>query len=207
MHNVISTGSHGNAILYHNSILIDCGVPFSKIEPYLYDIDLLLLTHIHGDHFNLAIIKKLQFERPSLRIGCGPHMVEHLEGLKNIDVYDIGILYDYGAFEISAISLYHDVTNFGYRIFKGEHKTIHCTDTMHLEGITAKGYDLYAIEHNYNEDTINQSIESAQAIGEYSHQRGSFNSHLSEQQARDFIFKNKGDKYEVLRLHESSTQL
>jgi hypothetical protein len=61
-------------------------------------------------------------------------------------------------------------------------------------------------KHNYNEDTINQSIESAQAVGEYSHQRGSFNSHLSEQQARDFIFKNKGEFYEVLRLHESSTQ-
>lgn len=207
MYNVIATGSTGNAVLYHNSILLDCGVPFSKIESYLYDLNLILLTHIHGDHFNLATIKKLQFERPSLRIGCGSWMVEHLGGLKNIDVYEYGKLYSYGSFDISPIKLYHDVENFGYRIFKGEHKTIHCTDTYTLAGISAKNYSLYAIEHNYNEDTINQSIEAAQAVGEYSHQRGSFNSHLSEQQARDFIFKNKGENYEILRLHESSTQL
>jgi ribonuclease BN (tRNA processing enzyme) len=207
MYKVIATGSTGNSVLYHGSILVDCGVPFSKIEPHLYDINLLLLTHIHGDHFNLATIKKLQFERPSLRIGCGSWMVEHMEGLKNIDVYEYGKLYDYGTIQISPINLYHDVENFGYRIFKGDHKTIHCTDTMHLEGITAKCYDLYAIEHNYNEDTINQSIESAQNIGEYSHQRSSFNSHLSEQQAREFIFKNKGEVYDILRLHESSMQL
>jgi L-ascorbate metabolism protein UlaG (beta-lactamase superfamily) len=205
MYKVIATGSTGNAVLYHGNILVDCGVSFSKIEPYLYDIDLLLLTHVHGDHFNLATIKRLQFERPSLRIGCGEWMVEHLEGLKNIDVYKFGALYEYGSVQISPIKLYHDVENFGYRIFKGDHKTIHCTDTGHLEGITAKGYDLYAIEHNYNDETIRESIYQSDSIGEYSHQRGSFNSHLSEQQARDFIFKNKGENCEILRLHESST--
>jgi len=206
MYNVIATGSTGNAILYHGRILIDCGVPFSKIEPYLYDIDLILLTHIHGDHFNLATLKKIAFERPSLRFGCGEWMVQHLDGLKNVDVYNQGGLYDYGDFEISPIKLYHDVENFGYRIFKGDHKTIHCTDTAHLEGISAKNYDLFAVEFNYNEDTINESIARSEAKGEFSHQRGSINSHLSEQQARDFIFKNKGEVCEILRLHESSTQ-
>ena len=134
-------------------------------------------------------------------------MVEHLEGLKNVDVYEYGKLYEYGEFQISPVKLFHDAPNFGYRIFKGEHKLIHCTDTYTLEGITAKNYNLFAIEHNYNEDTINQSIEDAEAKGEFSHQRRSFNSHLSEQQARQFIFENKCEECEVLRLHESSTQL
>ena len=206
MYNVIATGSKGNAILYHGNILLDCSVPFSEVKPYLYDIDLILLTHIHGDHFNLATLKKIAFERPSLRFGCGEWMVQHLDGLKNVDVYNQGGLYDYGDFEISPIKLYHDVENFGYRIFKGDHKTIHCTDTAHLEGISAKNYDLFAVEFNYNEDTINESIARSEAKGEFSHQRGSINSHLSEQQARDFIFKNKGEVCEILRLHESSTQ-
>lgn len=204
MHKVIATGSTGNAVLYHCNILVDCGVSFSKIEPYLYDIDIVLLTHIHGDHFNLSTIKRLQFERPSLRIGCGSWMIEYLEGLRNIDIYEYGKIYDCGAFKISPVKLYHDVENFGYRIFKDNYKIIHCTDTAHLEGITAKNYDLYAIEHNYNEDTIWGSISESESKGEFSHQKDSFNSHLSEQQARDFIFKNKGEKYEVLRLHESS---
>lgn len=207
MYKVISTGSHGNAVLYHNSILIDCGVAFLKVKPYLYDIDIILLTHHHQDHFNLSTIKKLQFERPTLRIACGSFMLPFLEGLKNIDVLEYGKLYNYGAFEIAPIKLYHDCENFGYRIFKDEYKIIHCTDTYTLEGITAKGYDLFAIEHNYNEDTINESIAEHDAVGEFSHQRRSFNTHLSEQQARDFIFKNKGTNYEVLRLHESTTGL
>lgn len=206
IHKIISSGSHGNCVLYHNSIAIDMGIPFSLIKPHLYDLQLILLSHQHLDHININTLKKIQFERPSIRFGCGSWMVEHLEGLKNIDIYSMGALYEYGSLQISPIKLYHDVENFGYRIFKGDHKIIHCTDTMHLEGVTAKGYDLYAIEHNYNEDTINKSIELAQAVGEYSHQRGSFNSHLSEQQARDFIFKNKGEVYDILRLHESNSQ-
>ena len=102
--------------------------------------------------------------------------------------------------------MYHDVKNFGYRIFKDEHKIIHCTDTYTLDGIKANNYNLYAIEHNYNEDTIIESILESEKYGKYSHQRGSFNSHLSEQQAIDFIFKNRGEHSEILRLHESENQ-
>lgn len=204
MYNVLATGSKGNAVIYHKSIMVDCGVPYSKVEPYVKDLQLVLLTHEHKDHINVGLLIRLLFERPTLRIGCGEWMLKHFNLRKNIDVYEAGNGYDYGNFKISAIKLYHDVPNFGYRIFKGDHKTIHCTDTANLEGITAPKYDLYAIEHNYNSDTINESIAKIEAKGEYAYQKAAINSHLSEQQARDFIYKNKGDKYEVLRLHESS---
>ncbi|MGL5262615.1 MAG: hypothetical protein ACRC9P_09550, partial [Bacteroides sp.] len=39
--------------------------------------------------------------------------------------------------------------------------------------------------------------------GEFAHQRGSINSHLSKQQAQDFILKNAGDDYEFIMLHQS----
>lgn len=45
---IISTGSKGNATVLNKSILIDCGVSFKKIEPYLYDLKAVLLTHIHS---------------------------------------------------------------------------------------------------------------------------------------------------------------
>jgi hypothetical protein len=130
-----------------------------------------------------------------------------LKGIRNVDVLELNKWYDYGEFEVSIGKLYHDIENCFFRIVKDGYKIFRATDTGHLIGITAFNYDIYAVEFNYNEDTINQSIEAAAAIGEYSHQRGSFNSHLSEQQARDFIFKNKGENCEVLRLHESSAQL
>ena len=156
------------------------------------------------DHFNLSTIKKLAFERPSLRFGCCEWMVEHLQGIKNVDVYEIGKIYDYGLFQISPVKLYHDIPNCGYRIFKDGYKIFHATDTAHLEGISAKGYDLYALEHNYDEETVWNKIKEIEISGGYAHQRGAINSHLSWQQAQDFYFKNAGENSTIIRLHEHS---
>ncbi len=204
MYNVLSSGSKGNCVIYLDSIAVDMGVSYKAIDPYKSNLQIVLLSHIHSDHFNISTIKKLSFERPTLRFACGGFLKEYLDGIKNVDILESGKIYDYGAFKISPITLYHDVPNFGYRIFKGETKIIHCTDSSHLEGITAKDYDLYAIESNYNEDTVFESIERKKANGEFTYQKGAINSHLSEQQARDFIFKNRGDNSKILRLHEST---
>lgn len=211
MYKIIASGSNGNCVLYHqNTIAVDMGVPFNAIKPYLHSIQLILLTHEHADHFNPITIKRLAKERPTLRFGCGKHLFYKLltSGVKqgNIDVFEVGKLYDYGGFQISSIQLYHDVENFGYRIDYKGHKTIHCTDTATLEGITAKGYDLFAIEHNYDEETIWQTIEAIESKGGFAHQRGAINSHLSEQQARNFFFENKGENSQLIRLHESKSK-
>lgn len=201
---VISSGSHGNAILY-DSILIDIGIPFNKIKPYINDIGLVLLTHEHLDHININTLKNLQFERPSLRIGCCNWMLDYVEGLKNIDVFEVGKYYNYDNFTISPVLLYHDIPNCGYRISIDGFQIFHATDTAHLEGIEAHNYDLYAIEHNYNEDTINEIIDYKKKNGRFCHEIGAVNTHLSEQQAGNFIFNNvdPNHKYEVLMLHES----
>ncbi len=203
MYNVIQTGSKGNAVIYRNSILVDCGVSYSKLKPFENDLQIILLTHVHNDHFNLKTIKKLQGNRPALRIGCCDWLLPLLAGLKNIDVYEIGKIYDYGVFQVSPIKLYHDVPNCGYRIFKDDYKIIHCTDTQHLKGISAKNYDLYAIEHNYDEDKAQEAIEIAAQTGEFCHAQGSINSHLSYQQAWHFINDSRKSTSEVLELHKS----
>jgi L-ascorbate metabolism protein UlaG (beta-lactamase superfamily) len=204
MYKIVSSNSKGNAVIYHNSILVDCGVPFSHLKPYLYDIQIVLLTHKHNDHFNVKTLCKLLDERPTLRIGCPNHMGKSLESVrsKNIDFYNIGSIYDYGIFKVSPVKLYHDVPNCGYRIFKDDYKIFHATDTAHLNGIEAKNYDLYAIEHNYDEETIEETIRIKREKGQFSYEKGAINTHLSEQQARDFIYNNKGENYQILRLHE-----
>lgn len=205
MYNVIATGSDGNAIIYQGKILVDAGVPYSKLEPYARQLQIVLLTHQHRDHINPATIRRLAFERPSLRFAAGEWMRPELEGIRNVDILEIGKLYDYGKFQISPVKLYHDVPNCGWRIFTDGKKIFHATDTAHLEGITATHYDLYAIEHNYDEETVYDIIAAQQARGEYAHQKGSINSHLSEQQAKEFIYNNRAPHSQVLRLHESST--
>jgi len=204
MYKIISTGSKGNCIIYHDTIAVDMGIPFVDIKPYLYKLQLVLLSHIHFDHLNLTTIKRLSDERPNLRFGCISPVKSIIKGLvRNLDIYEATHNYDYGDFSITPVKLYHDVDNVGYRIFKGDHKLFHATDTSTLEGITAKDYDLFCIESNYNEDTINESIEQKEARGEYVYQKRSINTHLSEQQARDFIFNNRKESSNVVRLHES----
>ena len=204
MYKVIASGSTGNAVLYHGSILVDCGVPFASIEPYMNDIQIVLLTHSHSDHFNWATIKRLMDNRPTLRLACGEWMLKHLDGtnLGRLDVIASGPLYNYDSFEIASFELYHDVPNCGWRIYKDGKMIFHATDSGHLEGITAKGYDLYAIESNYNEETIDAEIDAIEARGEFAYMKGVMNSHLSEQQADDFIYRNRADHSQILRLHE-----
>lgn len=207
MYKIISTGSKGNAILYHNSILVDCGVPFTLLKPFYKDIKLVLLTHIHGDHFNYATIKKLAFERPSIRFGCGAHLKDKLPPNINIDIYEPERTYVYNFGSITPVALEHDVPNFGYHIHSWNTKILHITDTSDISHISAKDYDLYAIEHNYNEDTVYEQIIDDLQSERYNHQERSLSTHLSEQQAREWLYKNKGDNSYVLRLHETTKSL
>ena len=201
---VISSGSEGNAVIYDKSIMVDCGVTLKALQEVKRSLKIVLLTHKHGDHLKLRTLQRLQAERPTLRVACGNFLLEELPCIKNIDVLQVGKIYDYGAFKVSPVKLYHDAPNFGWRIFfPNGQKIFHATDTAHLEGITAKGYDLYAIEHNYCEEYIQQAIEEARANGEYTHAYGNINTHLSIQQARAFIEANRKESSEVLELHKS----
>ena len=201
---VISSGSEGNAVIYNNAIMVDCGVSLKALNEVKRSLKIVLLTHKHSDHLKLRTLQRLQAERPTLRVACGNFLLEELPCIKNIDVLQVGKIYDYGAFKVSPVKLYHDVPNFGWRIFlPNGQKIFHATDTVHLEGITAKGYDLYAIEHNYCEEYIQQAIEEARANGEYTHAYGNINTHLSIQQARAFIEANRKESSEVLELHKS----
>jgi L-ascorbate metabolism protein UlaG (beta-lactamase superfamily) len=182
--------------------MVDCGVHFSTVKEVLPDLKILLLSHSHSDHINISTIKKMQLEKPSLRIGCCEWMVPFLTGVRNIDVYEIGVLYNYVSFQISPIQLFHDIKNCGYRIFKDGAKILHATDTAHLAGISAFNYDLYALEANYDEETIQETIRQKELRGEFAHERGAINSHLSEQQCGDFFFENKGENSKLIRLHE-----
>ena len=88
---IINTGSDGNATVIADIILIDCGVSFHKLEPYVKNLQLVLLTHFHQDHFNKTTISRLSKDRPTLRFGCCKWLVQELIDCgvdkRNIDVY------------------------------------------------------------------------------------------------------------------------
>lgn len=207
IYNVISTGSKGNAVVIDGYILIDAGVSYKALSEVVGELKIVLLTHIHSDHFRSSTIKKLAFTKPLLRFVCGEWLVEPLLKLgvsaKQIDIVKEGMLYKYGFKElkISPVRLYHDVPNFGYRVFTGGKKVFYATDTSTLDGINAKGYDLYLVEANYEDKEIEERIAEKIEKGEYAYEIGAMNRHLSKKQADNFIYANASNKSEYIYLH------
>ena len=116
---IIASGSKGNAVLFNGAVLVDCGVSFLKLAPYLRGIKIVLLTHIHGDHFNPSTIKRLATERPTLRFVCGSHLIGPLlkagVEFRNVDIVEPDVCYMYAGLTVTAFELYHDVPILGTR--------------------------------------------------------------------------------------------
>lgn len=203
---IISSCSTGNAVIIKDIILIDCGVTFKRLEKYHKKLKIVLLTHIHGDHFKKATIKRLAQERPTLRFACCEWLLKPLlecgVDRKNIDVLQIGTKYDYRLFKIVPIKLYHDVPQCGYRVLFNNYKVIYATDTRTLEGIIAKNYDLYLIEGNYEDEELEERIRKKQEVQQYCYEYRARYTHLSKGQASDFLLENMGDNSEYVFMHE-----
>ena len=203
---VVATGSKGNAVFLNGEILIDAGVPFKSISSHLRRLKIVLLTHIHRDHFNAATVKKLAFERPTLRFGVPPWLVADVVACgvdkRKIDLLEMGIYRSFGSFYVLPVPLAHNVPNCGYKIhFKGGGSVFYATDTNSLEGIEAKGYSIYFVEANYAEEEIVERIKAKQDEGKYCHEWDVLKYHLSYEKAMDWIYKNAGPNSEYVLLH------
>ena len=209
-YNIIATGSSGNCVIVNEYIAIDMGVPFKALKDVYKDLKIVFLTHEHNDHVKKSTIRTLAEERPTLRFACCewliPLLVESGVNRSNIDVLEIGKMYDYTAFKVSPIKLYHDVPNCGYRLFFGEKKVLYATDTEHLDGISAKDYDLYLVEANYTEEDLQARIKAKQESGEYSYEMNAASRHLSKEQADAFLLENMNEnsRYEYLHGHREN---
>ena len=198
---IISSCSTGNATIIRDIILIDCGVTFKKLEKYYKQLKIVLLTHVHQDHFNRSTIKRLAQERPTLRFACCEWLLQPLLECgverRNIDILQIGTKYDY-----KLIKLYHDVNQCGYRILFDDYKVIYMTDTKTIEGISAKNYDLYLVEANYKENELEERIKQKQLQGDFTYEWRVKDTHLSEEQCVEFLLNNMGKNSEYVFMHQ-----
>lgn len=205
---IIGTGSTGNAVLIGDSILVDCGLPYKSIKSVEGQIKVVLLTHIHGDHFNPVAISRLASNRPSVRFACGEWLVVPLiqAGVfpSNIDILQGGKTYSYaGIADVTPCELNHNVPNFGYKIiFPDGKKVFYATDTNDLNGIDAKGYDLYMIEADFGEEEIKKRIKDKDIRGEYAYEREALKNHLSVDKCNDFIYRNAESNSEYVYMHQ-----
>lgn len=206
LHDVINSGSDGNAVVLNDSILIDCGVPFKAMSRYVGSLSQVLLTHIHSDHFNPSTVRRLAADRPTLRFGGGRWMIEPLlaAGVRktNIDVLDAGHAYKFRFGTVIPVKLSHNVPNQGYKLLLPGGKAIYATDTGTLSGITAKDYDLYMIEADYEDEEIRERIREKMKSGEYAYERKVLYNHLSKERCDSWISQNIGPTGEYIYMHQ-----
>ncbi len=213
-YNVIQTGSQGNAVIVQENILIDVGVAFVKVEPYLKDIKLVLLTHRHSDHFRPSTIRRMAHDKPLLQFGCGPWMVKPLVeagvARSQIDVLNEKMAYPYKwknddakYVTVIPVSVFHDVPNYGFKLLFQNGKVFYATDLGTLSGIVARKYDLYLLEANYKEDELRMRMDEKIANGQFPYEQRVLRYHLSEKQANDWLYANMDyGKSEYVFLHQ-----
>lgn len=203
---VISSSSAGNAVVIEKNILVDAGVSFKQIEPFLPDIKLVLLTHQHSDHFRASTLRRMSLEKPLLRFGCGPFMVQHLVKARvaktQIDILQPNMMYGYGICNVIPVEAYHDVPCYGFKIHFPYGKVFYMTDTGSMAGITAKDYALYFLECNYQDEELKARMDAKLSEGLYAYEQRTLKYHLSEKQANDWLYKNMGPKSEYVYLHQ-----
>lgn len=206
---IINSGSDGNCTILNDAIAIDLGVSYKKLGDYARKIKLVLLTHEHSDHFNKKTIAQLISRHPAVKFVCLEYLVAELAKIvpkASIYVLEANKLYDLGLCRIAAFPLEHDVPNCGYRIQIGDFKAIYATDAKELK-VSAKNYDLYLIEANYDLIEIMDRINTKRAKGEYVYEIRAINNHLSKQQCDDFLYRNMGEKskFEYMHQHKEKT--
>ena len=193
-YNIIASGSQGNAVILNDAVLIDCGVPYKQLASYVSKLKLVLLTHIHSDHFCKRTLRRLAAERPTLRFGCCRWLVSPLVAAgvpeRQIDMLKPRVMYGYGLCNVIPFELTHNVPNCGYKVHFGNGKVIYATDTNNLDGIQAIGYDLYLIEANYNDEDIRRRIKEKRMAGQFAYEEQAFRNHLSEAKCTEFLLKN-----------------
>lgn len=209
--NVIATGSNGNAVVINDSIMVDCGVPFKSLQEVKKKLKLVLLTHVHSDHFNPSTVRALHRERPALRWVCCEWMVGPLleAGVDKrvIDVmqFDDTMCY-WRLCAVQPVQLIHDVPNSGWRIRlfcdKNDEWLFCATDTGTLDGIEAKGYDYYLIEANHKREELEARAKEKLARGEFSYEMRAAANHLSEEQALEWLYEQMGPNSKYMFLHQ-----
>ena len=205
IYDVVRTGSDGNFTVIGGDIGLDMGVSFKTVNPYLPKLRLVFIGHEHSDHFKASTIREVARTRPTLRFCGGPWMVDHfiVAGVKksNIDVLEAGTVLDYGDFQIEPVPLFHNVQNYGLKIYRGGEKALYAVDTGHMDGIEAKDFNLYLLEANHTQAEIEAAVAEAQAKGEFTYRTRAAENHLSYEQAVDWLTQNMGPNSVWVPMH------
>lgn len=173
--NIVHTGSKGNCVIIDKKIMIDVGRSYRELEPLLSDMEVIFVTHRHGDHLNPAVINQMTKKMPWKVTGnlyMNEDVLEKVKSHKNLTnlifpsnhIIDsntiLDLIIDNKKYNFRTFNLYHDVPNQGFVITNelGE-KLIYATDTSSLQDAPNEKYDYILIEGNYDEDKLADNMD------------------------------------------------
>lgn len=205
---IIGSGSKGNAILVQTKILLDCGVSYSKLARYLKYIKIIFVGHQHKDHILPSTIQRIAYNYPNIKfVTSSSDVVIKLTQArvpkKNIFYLQPKKWYSLGIMKVKTEPLTHDVENYGLKWELEGKKGFYATDTSNLDNIEAKGYNLYLIESNYNEELLKKHIEECEDENMLYYLNRVPYTHLSYEQANSFLIENMGDNSQFEYIHQS----
>lgn len=195
---IIASGSKGNAVLI-NDVMVDCGIAFSKLKDYLYDVKVLLLTHIHSDHIKPSTLKRIKQEFPHINI-VGNYEVAQVFGVDHI--INVGYPLELKDYVFEAFECSHDVLTYGYIWSFDNYEIIYATDTNSLDNAPKKKYDFLFLESNYDEIKLEKARGKVKTYGYDPYASGL--RHLSTKDCKTFYYLNRRDRAsELIELHKS----
>lgn len=212
--NIVATGSTGNFNVINNKIIIDMGVNRKMFKPYMANAELIMISHRHGDHISLPIVRMIYREFPGLlrRLyvnqntwelinDADPKIAKEIthrlepRGTFHVKLSD-------GEYSISTFPLVHDVENQGFIITTPRgNSIIHATDTETMKFAPSGTFDYLLVEGNWDEETLINKLLSTDKSESF---RASRNlRHLSVQALCRFVAEHSHDNSVVHQLHES----
>ena len=205
---VIGSSSKGNCIIVEDMLMLDCGVSYSKIKPYLKKVKLIFISHSHKDHLNPITIQKIAYNHPTMKFVTGSKQVVRKLDEIGVDRDNIIYLYNCSWFNLGIIKLklepmHHDAENYGLHFKRNGKKGLYVVDTGNIDNVNAKHYDLYLIEANYKEEILEKHKKECSQEELVYLNRVPY-THLSWEQANTFLIENMGENSEFQYIHEST---
>lgn len=204
--NILSSGSSGNCTILNGRIAIDMGVAFRNIKPYAYDLEIVLLTHRHMDHFRRETVSRVCAGYGAI-FGVPDYLVDEVDkiGVKPAQTREMnaGGEYRFDGFTVCPVLLKHDIPNQGYKIhFDSGERVFYATDTGSLDGIVAKNYDLYLVEANYTEKELRRRIWEKEVEGKYCYEYSVRRNHLSKEACDAWLYSQMGSRSRYIYMHQ-----
>lgn len=213
---IVTTGSHGNMNIIDRRIVIDFGVKAAAMKLHMNDIDVMLVSHRHGDHLSIPAIRAIRRSRPELLKNLYVNQ-DTFTAIRKADADAARLIHNVidkdstfvvttreDSYTVKTFELVHDVENQGFILTK--HSTgetlIHATDTSTMHYAPRAEYDVIMVEGNWDEERLFEHFDSDDPNLIF---RASRNlRHLSVQSLADFIACNSKDSTIAYQLHASA---